>query len=119
MECNFAALKYPVFVNALFLKFPRRVEALGPALNLALLIWGFMERTMRLDLVATKFKITGWGRRQARRPTSLAITTKFIGVFIAVSAPGRRLSQTLSDIQTQYLNLPELTPDILITFYPN
>jgi hypothetical protein len=74
---------------------------------------------MLLDLVATKFKITGGEIRQARRPISPMMTTKFIGVFIAVSPPGRRLSQTLSDIQIQYLNLPELTPDILITLYPN
>jgi transposase len=38
-ENNFAFLKDPVFVNALFLKSPRRIEALGLVLILALLMW--------------------------------------------------------------------------------
>jgi hypothetical protein len=89
MEINFAALKDPVLVNALFLKYPRLVESVGPAPILARLIWRLMERTVLLDLVANKFKITGWERRQARRPTFPKMTTKSIRVFISVSAPGR------------------------------
>jgi transposase len=118
VENNFAFLKDPVFVNALFLKSPRRIEALGLVLILALLIWRLMERTMRLNLAATKSKVTGWEKRQTSRPTSLVMTTKFIGVFILVSSLGRRLARPLEDIQIQYLKLLELTPDILVTPYP-
>jgi len=118
VESNFAFLKDPVFVNALFLKSPRRIEALGLVLILALLIWRLMERTMRLNLAATKSKVTGWERRQTSRPTSLMMTTKFIGVFILVSSLGRRLARPLEDIQLQYLKLLELTPDSLVTPYP-
>jgi transposase len=118
VENNFAFLKDPVFVNALFLKSPRRIEALGLVLILALLIWRLMERTMRLNLAATKSKVTGWEKRQTSRPTSLMMTTKFIGVFILVSSLGRRLARPLEDIQLQYLKLLELTPDILVTPYP-
>lgn len=118
VENNFAFLKDPVFVNALFLKSPRRIEALGLVLILALLIWRLMERTMRLNLTATKSKVTGWEKRQTSRPTSLMMTTKFIGVFILVSSLGRRLARPLEDIQLQYLKLLELTPDSLVTPYP-
>jgi len=118
VENNFAFLKDPVFVNALFRKSPRRIEALGLVLILALLIWRLMERTMRLNLAATKSKVTGWEKRQTSRPTSLMMTTKFIGVFILVSSLGRRLARPLEDIQLQYLKLLELTPDILVTPYP-
>lgn len=118
VESNFAFLKDPVFVNALFLKSPRRIEALGLVLILALLIWRLMERTMRLNLAASQSKVTGWERRQTSRPTSLMMTTKFIGVFILVSSLGRRLARPLEDIQIQYLTLLELTPDSLVTPYP-
>ncbi|MBM3299693.1 MAG: IS1634 family transposase [Deltaproteobacteria bacterium] len=43
VERNFAFLKDPVFVNSLFLKSPRRIEALGLVFILALLIWRLME----------------------------------------------------------------------------
>jgi transposase len=112
VEQNFGFLKDPVFVNALFLKSPRRIEALGLILVLALMIWRLMERTMRLNLAITQQKITGWQKRQTSRPTSFMMTTKFIGVFVLTSHRGRRLAKPLSSIQIQWLALLELTPDI-------
>jgi len=112
VEQNFGFLKDPVFVNALFLKSPRRIEALGLILVLALMIWRLMERTMRLNLAASQQKITGWQKRQTSRPTSFMMTTKFIGVFVLTSHRGRRLAKPLSSIQIQWLALLELTPDI-------
>lgn len=114
VERNFAFLKDPVFVNALFLKSPRRIEALGLVLILALLIWRLMERTMRLNLAATKSKVTGWEKRQTSRPTSLMLTTKFIGAFVLISSGTKRLAKALSDIQLHYLDLLELTPNALV-----
>jgi len=74
---------------------------------------------MRLNLAVTKSKVTGWERRQTSPPTSLMMTTKFIGAFILVASPGRRLARPLEDIQLQYPKLLELTPDILVTPYPS
>jgi transposase len=102
----------------LFLKSPRRIEALGLVLILALLIWRLMERTMRANLAASKSKITGWEKRQTSRPTSLMMTTKFIGIFILISSLGKRLAQPLEEIQVEYLKLLELTPESLINPYP-
>jgi transposase len=112
VEQNFGFLKDPVFVNALFLKSPRRIEALGLVLVLALLIWRLMERTMRLNLAQTKQKITGWEKRQTSRPTSFMMTTKFIGIFVLTSGLGRRLAKPLTPLQIQYLEILELAPDI-------
>ncbi len=112
VEQNFGFLKDPVFVNALFLKSPRRIEALGLILVLALLIWRLMERTMRLNLAQSKQKITGWEKRQTSRPTSFMMTTKFIGIFVLTSELGRRLAKPLTSMQIQYLEILELTPDI-------
>ncbi|MCL4552378.1 MAG: IS1634 family transposase [Candidatus Marsarchaeota archaeon] len=112
VEQNFGFLKDPVFVNALFLKSPRRIEALGLVLVLALLIWRLMERTMRVNLAQNQQKITGWERRQTSRPTSFMMTTKFIGIFVLTSDLGRRLAKPLSPLQIQYLEILELAPDI-------
>ncbi|MFC1836030.1 hypothetical protein ACFL2Q_15140, partial [Thermodesulfobacteriota bacterium] len=46
-------------VNALFLKTPARLEALGLILVISLLVWRLMERTMRVSLKETDSKVTG------------------------------------------------------------
>ena len=114
VETNFGFLKDPVFVNALFLKSPRRIEALGLVLILALTIWRLMERTMRLNLAASKSTITGWEKRRTSRPTSLMMTTKFIGVFLLVSSLHRRLAEPFTEIQIQYLRALEVTPNAFL-----
>ena len=76
VEQNFGFLKDPVFVNALFLKTPRRIEALGLVLVLALMVWRLMERTMRISLKQEESKVVGWNNRKTSRPTSFMMTTK-------------------------------------------
>jgi transposase len=118
VESNFAFLKDPVFVNALFLKSPRRIEALGLVLILALLIWRLIERAMRLNLKADKEKITGWVKRQTSRPTTFMMTTKFSGMLVLVVGGQRHLLRPLSDIQLQYLKILDLTPEVFTTVPP-
>lgn len=115
VERNFAFLKDPVFVNALFLKSPRRIEALGLVLILALLIWRLMERTMRKNLAKDKEKVSGWAGRETSRPTSFMMSTKFVGVFVLTSRTGRRLAKPLNHVQLKYLRLLELSPEIFTT----
>jgi transposase len=112
VEQNFGFLKDPVFVNALFLKCPRRIEALGLVLVLALMIWRLMERTMRLNLATRQEKITGWEKRQTSRPTSFMMTTKFIGIYVLTTHLGKRLAKPLTALQIQYLEILELNPEI-------
>jgi transposase len=114
VERNFGFLKDPAFVNALFLKSPRRIEALGLVLVLALMIWRLMERTMRLNLRSTESTITGWETRKTSRPTSLMLTTKFVGIFVLATGLHRRLSQPLDEEQLQYLDILELTPETFL-----
>jgi len=92
-EQNFAFLKDPVFVNTLFLKSPRRIEALGLVLVLALMIWRLMERAMRLNVAAAEQKAPGWKNRETSRPTTFMLTTKFIGIFVLAFQGERRLGQ--------------------------
>ncbi len=76
---------------------------------LALLIWRLMERTMRLNLRTTQSTITGWEKRQTSRPTSLMLTTKFVGIFVLASSLQRRLARPLNPLQLRYLELLDLT----------
>jgi transposase len=118
VESNFAFLKDPVFVNALFLKSPRRIEALGLVLILALLIWRLIERTMRLNLKTDQAKITGWVKRQTSRPTTFMMTTKFSGMLVLSIGGQRHLLKTLNDVQLQYLKILDLTPEVFTNVPP-
>jgi transposase len=109
IERNFGFLKDPVFVNALFLKTPRRIEALGLILVLGLMIWRLMERTMRISLKDTGSKIIGWNNRPTSRPTSFMMTTKFPSVIVIRTQTGRFLAEPLDPIQERYLKILGLT----------
>jgi transposase len=105
VEQNFGFLKDPVFVNALFLKSPRRIEALGLILVLALMVWRLMERTMRVSLKESDSKVEGWDNRQTSRPTSFMMTTKFVSVIVIRTAERRFLAEPLDPVQERYLNI--------------
>ena len=105
VEQNFGFLKDPVIVNALFLKSPRRIEALGLILVLALMIWRLMEKTMRVSLKESKAKVVGWNNRQTSRPTSFMMTTKFVSVIVIRTADRRFLAEPLDPVQERYLNI--------------
>lgn len=95
----------PVFVNDLFLKSPRRIEALGPILVLALMIWRLMERTMRVSLKGSNSKVEGWNNRQTSRPTAFMMPTKFVSVIVIRTDESRFLAEPLDPIQERYLTI--------------
>jgi len=105
VERNFGFLKDPVIVNALFLKSPRRIEALGLILVLALMVWRLMERTMRISLKETTSTVVGWDKRQTSRPTSFMMTTKFASVIVIRTAERRFLAEPLDPVQERYLEI--------------
>jgi len=105
VEQNFGFLKDPVIVNALFLKSPRRIEALGLILVLALMVWRLMERTMRISLKESNAKVVGWNNRQTSRPTSFMMTTKFVSVIVLRTAERRFLAEPLDPVQERYLQI--------------
>ena len=105
VEQNFGFLKDPVIVNALFLKSPRRIEALGLIPVLALMVWRLMERTMRISLKESNAKVVGWNNRQPSRPTSFMMTTKFVSAIVIRTAERRFLAEPLDPIQERYLSI--------------
>jgi transposase len=112
VEQNFGFLKDPVIVNALFLKSPRRIEALGLILVLALMIWRLMERTMRVSLKGSDSKVVGWNNRQTSRPTSFMMTTKFVSVIVIRTDERRFLAEPLDPIQKRYLQILGLSETV-------
>ena len=82
IERDFGFLKDPAIVNAIFLKNPARIEALGLILVIALLIWRLIERTLRKYVNESGETLPGWDGKRTERPTSFMMTTKFINVFV-------------------------------------
>lgn len=114
IEQNFAFLKDPVIINAIFLKKPERIEALGLIFVLALMIWRLIERTMRQTLRENQDKVPGWDRKPTDKPTAFMMTTKFSSVGVLKIGEVRRLNRPIDDIQLKYLEILGLSIDIFL-----
>jgi transposase len=69
IEKNFGFLKDDQIVNALFLRRPERIEALGLILLISLLVWRLIERVLRQQLAARQESLPGWDNKPTTRPT--------------------------------------------------
>jgi transposase len=112
IERNFAFLKDPVIVNSLFLKTPRRIEALGLILVLSLLVWRLIERTMRASLKEKGGTVRGWDKRQTTQPTSLMLTDVFLSVMVIQANGGRFLAKPLTQVQEDYMRILQVSPAV-------
>jgi transposase len=117
VERNFGFLKDHAIVNALFLKTPARLEALGLILVISLMVWRLMERTMRVSLKGSDSKVTGWEKRQTSRPTSFMMRIKFQSVLVLRTDSGRFLPDALDTVQLAYLKILGLRPEIFTEPY--
>lgn len=114
IEHNFSFLKDPVIINSVFLKKPKRIEALGLILVLSLLIWRLIELQMRSHLEKEQTTIPGWDNKPTERPTTFMMTTKFDNIRIIKIRRQRALNGRLSDVQERYLVALGLTLTIFI-----
>lgn len=103
IERNFSFLKDDQIVNALFLKRPERIEALGLILLIALLIWRLMEQVMRTTLKAEESTVPGWDNKPTARPSAYMLTWKFRGVMVLCIGQTRQLHPPLSPAQQAFL----------------
>jgi transposase len=103
IENNFGFLKDDQIVNAVFLKRPERIEALGLILLISLLIWRLIEHTMRTELKAADTTLPGWDDKPTRRPTSYMMTWKFKGIMVLRIGQKRQLARPLSLTQEAFL----------------
>ena len=114
IERNFSFLKDDQLVNALFLKRPERIEALGLILLISLLIWRLVEHVMRSELQAGETTVPGWDDKPTSRPSAYMLTWKFRGVMILCIGETRRLAQPLSQTQEAFLRALKIPPDRFI-----
>lgn len=114
IERNFSFLKDDQIVNALFLKRPERIEALGLILLIALLIWRLMEHVMRTTLKADKTTVPGWDNKPTARPSAYMLTWKFRGVMVLCIGHSRQLHQPLSPTQQDFLRALQISEERFI-----
>jgi transposase len=69
VEQRFAFLKDPCFVDGIFLKTPRRIEALAYVIVIACLLYSIFERRVRAKLQARNGRILLPGKRWSDNPT--------------------------------------------------
>lgn len=112
IEKNFGFLKDDAIVNALFLKTPERLEALGLILLISLLIGRLMEAEMRRTLEQHQTSLPGWDNKPTRRPTAYMVMIKFKGRLILKQDAHRRLARPLSDAQQAFLHALGLQENI-------
>jgi transposase len=103
IEKNFSFLKDDRIVNALFLKRPERIEALGLILLISLLVWRLIELVMRTELQARAATVPGWDDKPTARPTAYMVTWKFKGVLILCVNGQRLLAKPFTDTQLAFL----------------
>jgi transposase len=112
VEQNFAFLKDPAVVNAIFLKKEERIEALGLILLISLLIWRLMERALRQHVEKTNRPLTGWDNKPTTSPTALMIMSKFKNTTVITVGSQRRLNRPLKKVQLEWLEALALKPDL-------
>jgi hypothetical protein len=117
IERNFGFLKDDQIVNALFLKRPERIEALGLELLISLLIWRLIEHVMRTDLAARNATLPGWDNKPTCRPTAYMMTWKFKGIIVLCVGQQRHLAQPLSLVQKAFLRVLQV-PEHYFTHPP-
>jgi len=115
IEKNFGFIKDPAIVNAIFLKKPDRVEALGLILLLSLLLWRLVERDLKLYVKKTDSLLPGWKKQLTRNPTSFMMSTKFLNILVITIGKQRKLAKPLNKIQLQYLKALEIKPECFIS----
>jgi transposase len=103
IEHNFSFLKDPAIINAVFLKKPERIEALGLILVISLLLWRLIEFSMRNHLEKKQTTLPGWNNKPTERPTTFMMTTKFDSIRIIKIHHKRAVNGGLSKDQEQYL----------------
>jgi transposase len=103
IENNFGFLKDDQIVNAIFLKLPERIEALGLILLISLLVWRLVEHVMRTELEEADTTLAGWDNKPTKRPTSYMVRWKFCGIIVLRIGDERQLARPLSEIQEAFL----------------
>jgi len=118
VEKKFQQLKAPEFINDLFVKTPKRVEALTYMILIGLMILSLMEYVVRREMKKDNNIILGPGKIKMSKPSLRAIMGIFEYVPIQVIKVNknciRKLQRPLKDNQRQILNYLGLDESIFV-----
>lgn len=112
VEKNFDFLKNPMLVNSIFLKKNERIEVLGFTLQISILIWRLIERTMHQHFNEGDQTIKGRDKRQTKRPTAFMMTAKFTNTLVLSASQKRKLVKTFTAEQLGFLAALNVPADI-------
>jgi transposase len=100
-ETRFRLLKDPAILDAVYLKHPHRIEALGIVMVMALLVYGVLEWRVREKLKQEKTPLTLPGKRKSYTPTGemllALLQTIQVMIYTAQGQSSRILSARVSE----------------------
>ncbi|HBG01334.1 MAG TPA: IS1634 family transposase [Firmicutes bacterium] len=109
VEVRFRFLKDPMFVNAIYLKTPRRVEALGYVILLAVMIASLLELRIRNALDREKSTISAGSRKNVQRPTARLLLNMLNSILVVyLDYNGHTERHFPHDINPEVLRVLEL-----------
>lgn len=109
VEVRFRFLKDPMFVNAIYLKTPKRVEALGYVILLAVMIASLLELRIRNGLEREKSTVSVGPRKKLKRPTARLLLDFLNSILVVyVTHEGRTERHFPHDIHPEILRLLRL-----------
>ncbi|MDI9422298.1 MAG: IS1634 family transposase [Bacillota bacterium] len=109
VEVRFRFLKDPMFVNAIYLKTPRRVEALGYVILLAVMIASLLELRIRNALKRDKTTISAGSRKKVQRPTARLLLNMLNSILVVyLNYDDRTERHFPHDINPEVLRVLEL-----------
>lgn len=95
-ETRFRLLKDPSVLNAIYLKQPSRIEALGTVFIMALLLYGLLEWRVRENLKQEKEPILLPGKRKSFTPTAEMLLAMLKSIQVIVGTMGEQRIRAVS-----------------------
>ena len=96
-ETRFRLLKESQMIDAIFVKTPKRIEALGIVYVMALLVYGMLEYRIRLEMKTQEKPLILKGKRKLFEPTGKAILEQLNDIRMIVIQQGGQTMRFLPD----------------------
>lgn len=122
-ETRFRLLKDPAILDAVYLKTPHRIEALGIVFVMALMVYGVLEWRVRENMKRETEPLILPGKRKSFTPTGevLLAMLKVVQVILIRMEDGtliRQLDSDTKEIKKRVLRLAGFAPSIYTTAAP-
>ncbi|MED4320934.1 IS1634 family transposase, partial [Weizmannia sp. CD-2023] len=109
VETRFRLIKDSQMIDAIYLKTPERVEALGIVYVMALLIYGILEYRVRKELKEKNLSLILKGKRKLYQPTGQALLEQLEDITVILINQNRQKLRLLPDnIDSQAKKIIEL-----------